>query len=146
MLRQIAFITFAASLPLQPASAGPAADALGQCFVQYTSPQDRVDLVQWIGTAIAAHPSISPVISTNTDMLDQLDRNMAALLTRLMIEDCLEELKYAVAVEGEAVFMQSGEIMGRIAMQDIMTSPAVTQRIEGFTSHLDADAIDAAFD
>lgn len=145
-LRTVLMMTLAAGLQMQTATASPASDAMSACFVNHSSEQDRLHLLMWIGTAMAAHPSVAPVLSSNPDQLIQIDRDMAALFARLMIDDCNAEIKAAIAVDGMVVFQQTGEILGRIAMQDMMTNPAVNARIESFTAQLDADAIDAAFD
>ena len=138
-------VILSAMLAASAAHAGPAADAMGQCFVDKTSAEDRLVLVQWIGTAIAAHPSAEPVLTVDASALGRLDSALGALFTRLMVEDCTDTIKAAIAAEGMAVFQQSGELLGRIAMQDIMTHPAVNARMEGFAAHIDEARLNETF-
>jgi len=127
------------------AHAGAASDALGRCLVEKTSQQDRIELVQWIFSSLSAHPALSSMSNTSAASLEQTDKKVASLLTRLLVTDCNAQLKVAVAAEGDAVALQSGfQVLGQVAAMDLMQNPAVAERTESFVQYVDEEKIEAA--
>lgn len=144
--------TLACALTLSIASAasslayaGPASDALGRCLVEKTSSQDRIELVQWIFSSLAAHPALKDLGNISQAKLDASDKKVADLLTRLLVNDCNRELKVAVAAEGDAIAIQSGfQVLGQVAAMDLMQNPVVSERSQSFTKYIDEAKLQAA--
>ena len=127
------------------AYAGPASDALGRCLVDKTSPQDRIDLVQWIFGALAAHPALVNMSGSSASSLDETDQKIATLVTRLLVIDCNAQLKVAVAAEGENIAIQSGfQVLGQVAAMDLMQNQAVAERTQTFVRYIDEAKLEAA--
>lgn len=119
------------------AYAGPYSDRLGQCLVEKTTSQDRLVLVQWVFSALAAHPSLDGMSSLTAAQLRSFDEGTAGLFTRLMTEDCVTEMRNALNYEGEAAMQASFQLLGQVAFADLLQAPRVTQRMESMSQYLD---------
>ncbi|CAK7012030.1 hypothetical protein CUZ56_03023 [Saezia sanguinis] len=117
--------------------AGPYADRMGQCLVQKTTPQDRMALMQWFFSAMAAHPNLKGVANISDKQAQSYDQNVAKLLMRLLTQDCRAEVKEAVSREGNTAMQGSFQVLGQVAAVDLMQSPDVQKRMMGFTQYLD---------
>ena len=71
--------------------AGVYADELSKCLVEKTTTQDRTVLVTWVFTALSRHPAVKPIISVSADRIEEVNKNAAALFTRLLTETCRDE-------------------------------------------------------
>jgi hypothetical protein len=125
------------------AHAGPYSDDMAKCLVASTSPQDKVELIQWIVSSIALHPKVTPLTKVTPDEREKINRHMAALVQRLLTETCRKQSAAAIKYEGALAFQQSFEILGRVAMQDLMGNKEVSDGISGFAKYLDEDKMKA---
>lgn len=132
-----AFCLIGSALFSGPATAGPAADALGVCLGDNTTGKDRKDLAQWIFVAMAAHPEIKPLSAVTEAGRDALDRKLAALATRLLTENCRAEAKAAVTESGNVAIESAFGVLGRLAMAEVMSNPAVSEAIVRYAKYLD---------
>jgi len=141
-IRAILFgLAIVASLP---ALAGPQADALSACLADHTSGKDRKDLAKWIFLAMAAHPELSEISAVTDQAKLRSDQFMGRLLTRLVSEDCVKEAKDAMEKEGGSAMKSAFSALGSLAMQELMSNPAVNTSISTFEAHVDQDKIRAA--
>jgi hypothetical protein len=136
----LALAVAAASLPAQ-AQNSPAVEALAGCLTDNTSGRDRKDLAKWIFMAIGSHPEIASYVSATAEDKEKLHRTAGELFTRLMAEDCAKELRDAS--EGDGIRL-GFEHLGKIAMQELMTNPEVSQTMSAFGKYLDEDRIKKA--
>jgi len=133
------------SIVPQPALAGPAADALGQCLVGKTTGDERILLVRWMTFGFASHPAVKDAITMDASKLDAANRAVAALVNDLLLNRCSEQTKAAMA-EGNnpGIAMQTAfQALGGAAAREVMTAPEVTTAISGFAAYLDKNAIAA---
>lgn len=120
------------------AHAGVYSDDMGKCLVSATSQADKTDLVRWIFATAALHPEVASIASVSQEQRERMDRDIAALFERLVTEDCRNEAREAIRYEGvNTAFESSFALLGKVAMQELMTNPEVNAGFEGFTKHLD---------
>jgi hypothetical protein len=132
------------SAAVAPAAATPSTDAAEVCFADSTTGKDRKVLGRWIFLAIAAHPEIAGMASATPAEVEQAERDVAALFTRLVTEDCAAEIKQLIATDGpDSIGLPFG-YLGRMAMQELMSNEAVNARVTGFQKYVDSAKIDEA--
>jgi hypothetical protein len=127
------------------ATAGPATDALSTCVADNTSGKDRKDLAQWVFVAMSAHPEIQPLSHVTEANRDELDKKLAALATRLVTENCQAEAKAAIKTEGPDSFKVAFGALGQLAMQELMSNPAVNEAFGRYVKYLDNAKFEKAF-
>ncbi len=136
--------TLAAALPLT-AHAGPKADALSACLADSTTGKDRKDLAVWVFVAISAHPEIQPFANVTAQTRDNADDRIAQLFMTLLTERCKAQTREAVQQEGATGITAAFHALGALAMQELMTNPAVAASIGGFERRIDQSKLQAAF-
>jgi len=127
------------------AVAGPATNALTTCVADNTTGKDRKDLAQWVFVAMSSHPEIQPFAHVSDEDRDQLDKKLAALATRLITENCRNEAKAAIENEGSESFKIAFGALGQLAMQELMSNPAVNDAFSRYAKYLDKAKFEAAF-
>lgn len=120
-----------------PAEAGPHAEKLGACIVAKTSPPDRLALARWIANAINAHPSVAATSPTSEADREKIAKETAVIFERLLLTDCRKETVDTITFEGMAALSASFESLGKVAMEELMTNPAVSRETERMSSHID---------
>jgi hypothetical protein len=133
-------LAIALSLASFAASASPATDALGSCFTDHTTGKERKDLAKWVFIAMSAHPELATLFPLSQPMRDAADKNMAALMTKLMTKDCVEQLRVALAEDSEAS-QASFNMLYQAAMQELMSDPKVEASIQSFMRYMDQEQL-----
>ncbi|MDZ7812368.1 MAG: hypothetical protein U5L74_04330 [Ideonella sp.] len=119
-------------------------ESLGRCLGDNTSGKERKDLARWLFTAMSNHPDMKLIAKVSEADQDQATRSAAALFTRLLSETCAKEAKAAVA-EGGPVAMQAGfEMLGRLAMMELMSNRDVAAAMGSLEKNMDRAKIEAA--
>jgi hypothetical protein len=121
-----------------PAHAGPYADAVGQCLVEATDPKERAELSRWIFGTVALHPDVAAVSALTAAQRDALNRSAAALLQRLITENCRKPTQDALRTEGPASLQLGFQVLGQAAMQDLLAHPQVRRGFADTARYLDA--------
>ena len=121
-------------------------EAFQACLADNTTGKDRKDLAKWIFLAIGSHPEMRDQRSPNhAAAADEASRRMAALVVRLLAQDCVKETK--AVIKGEQV-AQSFEIafsrLGELAMQELMADKSVVAAVGAFEKYLDKKRLDEA--
>src|SRR5690606_28656379 len=116
-------------------------DALSRCLVEKTSQEDKIALVQWMFVAMAQHPSVASLTTVKQDDVETHNKAAADLFVRLLTETCGDASRKAVRNDGASSIAQSFELLGRAAMESLMTDPAVTRLMTGFDKYLDTDKL-----
>lgn len=120
-----------------PATAGPFADDLGRCLVVNTSTDDQLQFIRWMFAAMARHPAVEPMSNITAAQRDEMDTKVAELATRLLTHDCRQQMIAAIKNESPAAIEQSFELLGKVAMQGLMTHPGVQAAVASYASKLD---------
>jgi hypothetical protein len=119
-------------------------EALNSCLSDNTNGKERKELARWVFFAISNHPDIS-VFSVATDAdKAEADKVVAGLLMRLIGEQCTSQVKATVKSDGPQALVNSFKFLGGLAMQELTTSPAVTNALTGYTKYLDSKKLEAA--
>lgn len=136
LLVTLSFSSFAAC-------AGPATDALGACLTDHTTGKERKDLARWAFVSMAAHPEIAAIAPVSQQVRDKENKAMAALVTKLVTQECAAQSRQAIAEGGDGLGT-AFKVLGEAAMQELMSHPTVSKNIEGFTQYLDRATFEAA--
>jgi len=116
------------------------AQSLGTCLVDSLSGKERKELAKWIYFAMAAHPDITAYAKvTESDRLNT-DKYIGSLITRLLVENCPAELTAAQKADPLAM-KKAFELVGQVAMQELMTNGNVVSAISGYVRHADQKKI-----
>lgn len=126
-----------------PVRAGPATDALSQCLVGQTTGDERVLMVRWMIIAFASHPAVRDAITLDASKLDATNHDVAKLVTDLLTNRCVAQMKAAVAeTDDPAIAIQTAfQALGGAAAREVMTAPEVMAAVSGFSKYLDKDAL-----
>ncbi len=125
-----------------PVLASPQADPLGTCLVDSLDGKERKRLARWVFFSIAAHPEIKPYLSASQQDIDSNDQWVGKLVTRLLVEDCPGELEAASKKDPRAI-EGAFELVGEVAMHEIMRNQQVTDAIGKYGLYTDQDKISA---
>jgi hypothetical protein len=134
----LGFLTVAA----QPSAAAPASGTeaqkaeLTQCVVMRTSGADRTLTAQWMFAAMSKSPHIASLSAVSDQRRTELNKAFAQLLTRLVIKDCLEQVRPLAVANLEESFEVVGRALGEVAMQELMGNPDVDKAIGAYADFL----------
>lgn len=142
----LALAVMGSIIAVSPATAGSATDALSICVADNTTGKDRKDLAQWVFAAMTAHPEIRPLSNVTEAKRDELDQKLAALATKLITASCRTEAKAAMENEGGESFKSAFGALGKLAMQELMSDPAVNSSFTRYAKYLDKAKFDSAFE
>jgi hypothetical protein len=140
MKRLIAAALFAAllaPLPAQAQTQSAEGVALTQCIQRSTTTADNTLLTQWIFIAMARHPSVSQLATVPDAERVTINRNMAGLFNRLLLQDCRTEARAAFRRDGMAALDAPFGAFGERAMDGLMDHPDVNAGVAEMTSYFD---------
>jgi len=109
-------------------------------MVDTLSGKERKNLAKWISFSIAAHPEIKPYSSASQKDIKESDEYVGKLITRLLTVNCPDELKKAYKSDPLAV-QKAFELVGRVAMQEIMTNQEVMKSLTSYAQYADKEKI-----
>lgn len=130
------------ALVTTPSYAQSATDEFATCLTDSLSGKERKDLASWIFFAMAAHPGIEQYSNITPEAREQQDKTIGALITRLVAENCPAELVKAQAENPEALRM-AFEMVGKVAMQELMSNEKVSAAIAAYAKYADMEKIQA---
>ena len=136
-LRNLAAALLLCTFFAGPSFAGPATNALGGCFTDFLNGKERKELGKWIFFAMSAHPEIADYSTVTAQNRQDTNQYIGELVMRLLTEDCAEETKAALADDGTVALKSAFELVGRVAMQELMTDSNVNSALADFDKYLD---------
>lgn len=122
------------------ALANSSTDVFSNCLVDALNGKERKNLAKWIFFAIAAHPEINSHSNASSKDIKNSDVYVGKLITRLLTVDCPHELKKANEFNPLAI-QQGFELVGKVAMQELMTNQNVTKALTNYIKYADKDKI-----
>lgn len=137
-------VSIAVAAHALPAWAGPTADTAGTCLTDNTTGKDRKILTRWVYLAMSKHPELRALSSATSADHDASTRDVAALFQRLVVVDCRDEIKAMIAAEGSGSMGLPFEVLGRVAMLELMGNPDVAAEIARIDRFIDKTKVDAA--
>jgi hypothetical protein len=129
-----------------PAVAQSQGDLFAKCLADSTTGKDRKDLARWIFVAMAAHPEIRDLASISPEVSDKSSREMGALVTRLLTENCAKEAQTVARGEGTQAMKKAFESLGRLAMLELTSNAEVAASVGGFERYLDKAKLTAVLE
>lgn len=128
-----------------PAAAGPQAEALGQCFVDSTSAEEKTTISRWLFIVLAQQPEVRDLATIAPASQQETDRAMAKLLERMVTEACRSQAQQMLSQEGPRGLKQAVEIFGQASARKTFAEPEVAKAVNGFTRYLDMARIIQSF-
>lgn len=120
-----------------PALAGPYSDELSKCLVRSTTDDDKNYLVKWMFAAVTVHPAVRSIASVSDAQREELNRNAAKLVERLLTESCRNETREAVKYEGPGTLQASFQVLGQVAGRGLFADPGVIRSMSAFENYFD---------
>lgn len=143
-MRILSLLLFSAAvLTQQVAVASPESDALANCLKDASTGKDRKELVRWTLIAMSAHPEMKGLATVDEATRKQADQQLAALMTRLLVDSCPEQARAAVAKGGPQDMMSSFRALGEVAMMELISNPEVMASFGSYTQYLDKKKFEA---
>lgn len=99
--------------------------SLSRCISDSTTGGERKDFARWIYVAISKHPELETLSNVPKDEADKARKNTANIFIDLLRERCHSEAQSAYSEHGQKVYRVTGEVLGRLAMQEVMRDPKV---------------------
>lgn len=140
--RLLIFLITLSSMALFSLPANASTQALGTCLIDSLTGKERKLLAKWIYFAIAAHPEMSSYSKITANDRVQSDKYVGGLVTRLLAEDCASEFRTAQKANPLAL-QQAFEMVGQVAMQELMTNQSVTTAVSSYINYADQNKINA---
>jgi hypothetical protein len=120
-------------------------DALASCLADSTTGKDRKNMARWVFAGMSTHPDIMSLSNVKPSDRKEMDKTLAALFTRLMTENCPDQAKAVLEKEGPKGFEAAFAIIGKLAMQELMSDPNVNASFSNFVQYLDKGKIESVF-
>lgn len=125
-----------------PVTSGTAANDLGNCMIDSLNGKERKLLAKWVFFAMAAHPEINSYSNISNKDRKEVDEAFGNLTTRLFTSDCGNELRIAYKTDSTAL-QKAFELVGQVAMQEIMTNRNVKSAIVNYAQYVDQEKINS---
>ncbi len=129
----------------QMAIAGPTVDQLSNCLVKSTTAADKTTVLQWTFVALSAHPELKKFSNVNEEQRTQLDKNLAQVLQRILVEQCSAQTKAVIAAEGVHAVGDSFQELGQITGEEILENPEVKTQLKGVLRYVDLNKLVMTF-
>lgn len=112
-------------------------DPLARCLLTHTGEADRLALVKWVFTVMAASPQVESMSAVTPAERAQWSKATGAIFNRLVTVDCRAETVAAIKAHGTSALKQSFSLLGQTAMEGLMSDPAVAKSMTGILADLD---------
>lgn len=129
----------------QIAMAGPTVDQLSNCLVKSTTAADKTTVLQWTFVALSAHPELTKFSNVNEEQRTQLDKNLAQVLQRILVDQCSGQTKAVIAAEGVQAVGDSFQELGQITGEEILKNPEVNNQLKGVLRYVDLNKLVTTF-
>lgn len=125
-----------------PTYANSPTDVFANCLVDNLNGKERKNLAKWIYLAMAAHPEIKSLSSASANDILKSDKYIGKLITKLLTINCPNELNKATKSNPSALEQGFG-LVGKVAMQELMTNKKVTESLQNYIKYADIEKITA---
>jgi len=117
----------------QVAIAGPTVDQLSDCLMKSTTATDKTTVLQWIFVALGNHPDLKALSNVTATQKEALDKNLATVLQRILVEQC--------SVQTKAVIQALGKTTG----EEILKNPEINNQLKGVLRYIDLNRVAQTF-
>lgn len=129
----------------QIAVAGPTVEQLSQCLVKSTTASDKTAVLQWTFVALSSHPDLKSFSNVTATQKEQLDKNLASTLQRIIVEQCSAQTKAVIQAEGLQAVGNSFQELGQITGEEILKNPEVKAQLKGVVRYIDLNKLVTTF-
>ncbi len=143
MNARLGLILLIVSLGCAETRAGVYTDELSKCLVESTNSEDRLTLIRWLFVAIAQHPAVASLANAKPADVDKSSASAGQLFTRLLSETCGAPASKALKYEGPLAIQGSFQVLGQVAMGDLIRNEQVARSMADLSKHLDMKKLDA---
>ncbi|WP_416202533.1 hypothetical protein [Acinetobacter sp. ANC 4558] len=144
-MSQVIVITTALIGITQTTMAGSSVDQLSDCLVQSTTAADKTAVLQWTFVALSAHPDLKAFSQVSPEQKQQLDKKVAQVLQRIIVEQCSAQTKTVIQQEGIEAVGDSFQELGRSTGEEILKNPEVKQQLKGLVRYMDLTKLVTTF-
>lgn len=145
LLGQIALATSLTVGVVATTQASSTVDALSQCLVKSTTATDKTTVLQWTFAALGQHPDLNTMSSVTTAQKEQLDKNLAQVLQRILVEQCSSQTKAVIQSDGLEAVGESFQELGTITGNEILKTPQVKSQLNGVLKHVEMGKLVTTF-
>ncbi|GIC76922.1 hypothetical protein [Moritella sp. F3] len=117
-------------------------EQLGTCLVDSLNGKERKKLAKWIYFSIGSHPEIKSFMSATDANIQESDQYVGKLITKILTVDCPKEL-YAANKSDPLAIQKAFELVGKVAMQELMTNQDTIKAITNYAAYTDQRKINA---
>lgn len=129
----------------QVSIAGPTVDQLSECLMKSTTVTDKTTVLQWTFVALGNHPDLKAFSNVTASQKEALDKNLATVLQRILVEQCSAQTKAVIAAEGVQAVGDSFQELGRITGEEILENPEVKSQLKGVLRYVDLNKLVVTF-
>ena len=129
----------------QMASASATVDNLSNCLVKSTTDADKKVVLQWTFVALSAHPDLQSFSQVTTEQRDGLDKNLAQVLQRILVDQCSAETKAVIQTYGLQAVGDSFQELGQETGEQILKTPEIKDQYKGLVRYLDLSKLVTTF-
>ena len=129
----------------QVAIAGPTVNQLSDCLMKSTTVTDKTTVLQWTFVALGNHPDLKAFSNVTASQKEALDKNLATVLQRILVEQCSAQTKAVIAAEGVQAVGDSFQELGRITGEEILENPEVKSQLRGVLRYVDLNKLVVTF-
>ncbi|KGT47353.1 MULTISPECIES: hypothetical protein [Acinetobacter] len=130
---------------VQLANAGSTVDQLSDCLEKSTTAADKTTVMQWTFVALAAHPDLKAFSNVSAQHKESLNKNLAAVLQRILVEQCSAQTKAVIQAEGLEAVGNSFQALGRSTGEEILKNPEVNNQLKGVLRYVDMSKLITTF-
>lgn len=125
--------------------AGPTVNQLSDCLMKSTTVTDKTTVLQWTFVALGNHPDLKAFSNVTATQKEALDKNLATVLQRILVEQCSAQTKAVIAAEGVQAVGDSFQELGRITGEEILENPEVKSQLKGVLRYVDLNKLVVTF-
>jgi len=129
----------------QIALAGPKVDQLSNCLMKSTTATDKTVVLQWTFVALGNHPDLKVFSNVTATQKEALDKNLATVLQRILVEQCSAQTKAVIQTEGLQAVGDSFQELGSITGEEILKTPEIKQQLNGVLKYVDLNKLVTTF-
>ncbi|MBP6114523.1 MAG: hypothetical protein KA474_07395 [Acinetobacter sp.] len=129
----------------QMSVAGPTVDQLSDCLMKSTTATDKTAVLQWTFVALSSHPDLKAFSNVSATQKEQLDKNLAGVLQRIIVEQCSAQTKAVIQAEGIQAVGNSFQELGRSSGEEILKNPEVKEQLKGVVRYIDLNKLVVTF-
>lgn len=144
-LSRSVFVAAALLGAAQISAAGPTVDQLSDCLVKSTTATDKTAVLQWTFAALSTHPDLKRFSQVTDAQKTELDKNLATVLQRILVEQCSAQTKAVIQAEGLQAVGNSFQELGSITGEEIIKNPEVKQQLNGVLRYVDLNKLVMTF-